>query len=75
MTNKKIKDWMDNLEKDFGINIDNKNDFPEDDFDRSKLYTMSKERRRELHEEIDNLRQIDKETSDRVRATWTENKK
>ena len=66
---------MDNLEKDFGINIDNKKDFPEDDFDRSKLYTMSDERRREIHEEIDKLKQIDKEISDRVRATYSHKNK
>ena len=40
-------------------------------FDRSKLYTMSKERFREIHKEIEKLKELDKKTSDRVRATYS----
>ena len=43
----------------------------EETFDRSKLYTMSKERLREIREEIEKLKELDKITSDRVRATYS----
>ena len=42
--------------------------------DNKIKYSMTKERWAWYQKEIQRLRQLDKLTTDRVRATWTENK-